>query len=362
MKYRYVKKKRKTKNKKLKDIGLPPGTLVVTAEKKMEQPKIKIIDYEKENYNIEETTKIDRNLSIIQESNIRWIIIDGITEIEVIEEIGNQFKLHPLVLEDILNTNQMPKFEDYTDYIFIVLKKLLWRKDKLDFDTEQICLVLGTNYVLTFREQESDIFDPILERIRLSKGRVRTMGADYLAYALIDIILDNYFVLQEILGEIIEEIEDKLIIEPKLDILHSIYTLKRSVIDLRKSIWPMREVINKLQREESTLISDKMQFYLRDIYDHIFRIDDSFQNSRDIISGMLDLYLSSVSNKMNDIMKVLTIISTIFIPLSFLAGFYGMNFIHMPEITSPLGYPFLIIAMILISILMIIYFKKKNWI
>ena len=328
----------------------------------MKKTKIKVIDYNKDNFIIEDFLKIEKSMIDIEEEKIRWIIIDGLTQIEIIEEIGDQFQLHPLVLEDILNINQIPKYEDYSDYIFIVLKKLFWDKEKNKFETEQISLILGKNYVLTFREQESDIFDPIFDRIRIPKGKVRIMGTDYLAYALIDIIIDNYFIVQEIVGESIEEIEDILIEDPKLETLHSIYKLKRSTLDLRKSIWPVREIINKLQREESQLIGDNMQIYLRDIYDHIFRINDSLQNYRDIISGMLDMYLSSVSNKMNDIMKVLTIISTIFIPLSFLAGFYGMNFLNMPEISSPLGYPLLILIMIIITIIMIIYFLKKKWI
>lgn len=216
--------------------------------------------------------------------------------------------------------------------------------------------------MITFSELESDTFNPILERIRGARGRIRSMKADYLAYALIDVIVDNYFLILEIIGEIIDELEDILVKNPKPELVQSIYRLKRANIDLRKSIWPLREVINKLQREQTKLISDELQIYLKDIFDHIYRISDQLENYRDIVFGMLDMYLSSVSNRMNDIMKVLTIISTVFIPLSFLTGFYGMNFIHMPEFSNPVAYPILIIIMILIAITMLIFFKRKNWI
>ncbi len=265
-------------------------------------------------------------------------------------------------MEDILNQKQRPKYEDYGEYIFIVIKRLIFIEAEKDFEIEQISLILGKNYVISFQEQSSDIFNPIFERIKTPKGRVRFMGADYLVYALIDIIIDNYFVVQETLGEIIELIEDKLIEEAEIEILQSIYHLKRTAIEMRKSIWPMRELINKLQREQSPLISDNLEIYLRDIYDHIFRISDSIQNYRDIISGMLDMYLSSVSNKMNEIMKVLTIISTIFIPLSFLAGLNGMKFAYMPELSNPFGYPIVLIFMFGISLIMIHFFRRKKWI
>jgi magnesium transporter len=237
-----------------------------------------------------------------------------------------------------------------------------WNHEKEEFDYEQISLVLGENYVLSFQERDTNLFNPIYERIQVPKGKVRSMGADYLYYVLIDIIIDNYFVILEKVGEDIEDIEDFLIQNPESETLQLIYQLKRSSIELRKSIWPMREVINKLQREQSNLIKDDLQIYLRDIYDHVFRITDLLENYRDIIFGMLDMYLSSVSNKMNDIMKVLTIISTIFIPLSFLAGFYGMNFIFMPELSSPFAYPTLITSMVIIALVMLFFFKKKKWI
>jgi magnesium transporter len=356
-------KKIKDVKKSLKKVGEPPGTLTYAGKAKKRKTKITIIDYNINDYQIREFTEITFNLLDIQNSNIRWILVDGLENIQLIEELGQQFNLHPLILEDILNPNQTPKFEDYKQYIFIVLKRVsLKNEEKKSIDTEQICFILGKNYVLTFREQHSEIFKPIIERIKIPKGRIREMSADYLTYALIDILVDNYFLLEDKLGGQMEEIEDILIDAPDIETLQDIYLLKRIIIDVKKSIWPLRDVVNKLQREESDLIGKELDVYLRDVYDHIFRINDSLQNYRDIISGMLDMYLSSVSNKMNDIMKVLTIISTIFIPLSFLAGLYGMNFAFMPELQSPFGYPILLSSMFAIATIMLVFFKRKNWI
>lgn len=270
--------------------------------------------------------------------------------------------IHPLVLEDIVSINQRPKYEDYKNYIFIVLKMINWDDAREDFSYEQVSIILGSNFVISIEEKQSNLFKPILDRIKVPKGRVRSMEADYLAYILIDLLIDHYFLTQEFLGEYIEEIEDKLIEEPEIEILQSIYKLKRIVIELRKAIWPMRDVVNEFQRGDSELVNDYLQIYLRDLYDHIYRINDTVQNYREIVTGMLDLYLSSVSNKMNDIMKVLTIISTIFIPLSFLAGFYGMNFKYMPELASPIAYPILILIMILAAGAMLGFFRYKKWI
>ncbi|MFX1356359.1 MAG: magnesium/cobalt transporter CorA [Promethearchaeota archaeon] len=354
--------KRLIKRKRTHKAGLPPGTLIYTGEKKEVETKITIIDYNDKDYKINELSDLYFNFNEIEKNVVRWIKVIGLTNEKVIEYIGKTFKLHPLVLEDILNPNQRPKFEYYGDYIFIVMRRIFFEGEERTFENEQISFVLGTNYVISFQEHDTEVFVSILERIKSGTGRIRFMGADYLDYTLIDVLIDNYFIILEEIGEKIEEIEDILIYEPQPETLQKIYDLKRKNIELRKSIWPTREVISKLQREESKLISADLQIYLRDIYDHIFRITDLLDNYRDIVFGMLDIYLSSISNKMNDIMKVLTIISTIFIPLSFLAGFYGMNFIYMPELSNPFAYPILIIVMISIGILMILFFKKKKWI
>ena len=347
--------------KKKKKIGLPPGTLIYTGDKVKERTKIKVTEYTEDRYNYKEYKDIPPNLTKFEKPLIKWIDVYGLAQIEIIEEIGKQFNLHPLVLEDILNPDQIPKLEDYGSYIFTVLKKLTWNQEKEDFEYEQISLILGENYVISFQERDTRLFNPIYERIYVPKGRLRLMGTDYLFYALIDITIDNYFIVLEKVGEDIEDIEDILIKNPEPETLQHIYKLKRSSIELRKSFWPIREVINKLQREQSNLIKDELQIYLRDIYDHVFRISDLLENYRDIIFGMLDMYLSSVSNKMNDIMKVLTMISTIFIPLSFLAGFYGMNMIVYRNSQYDL-LMIIIVIMIIIGLLMFIFFKKKRWI
>ena len=361
-KFIYPLKKAFHSGKRKQKVGLPPGTLHYTGEKHEIETKVSIIDYNESKYNIQDLETFQIDFTTIEKTFIRWIKVTGFSNLKLIENLGKQFNLHPLVLEDILNPNQRSKFEDYEDFIFIVIKRLFYNDIENDFDNEQISLILGENYVISFQEHESEIFNPILDRIKIPKGKVRMMGADYLIYTLIDVTIDNYFIVLELIGEMIENIEDELIQNPKRETLQAVYNLKRKTIDFRKLIWPMREVINQLQREQSKLIRDELQIYLRDIYDHIFRITDLLENYRDIIFGMLDMYLSSVSNRMNEIMKVLTIISTIFMPLSFLAGFYGMNFLYMPELSNLFAYPILIIVMSSITAVMIYFFKRKKWI
>lgn len=347
--------------KKKEKVGYPPGTLVYTGDKKKVDTKIKVIDYDEESYDFKEYSDIEDNFNQIEKNKVRWIKITGLAQVDIIEEIGKQFNLHPLVLEDILNTYQRPKFEVSGDYIFIIIERIFWNVEDAVFEHEQVSLILGSNYVISLEEHETNIFNPIIERIRVPRGKVRFMAADYLLYALIDIIIDNYFIILEITSEKIEDIENELISNPSPDTLQAIYKLKRATIELRKSVWPLRELVNMLQREPTKLIRDSLQIYLRDLYDHIYKINDLLEGYRDIIFGMLDMYLSSISNRMNEIMKVLTIISTIFIPLSFLAGFYGMNFQYMPELSNPFAYPLLIIGMIIVGGLMLYYFKRKKW-
>jgi magnesium transporter len=343
-------------------VGLPPGTPIFTGEIIDVDTIVQIIDYNENESKILDNVDINFDLLNIHKNWVRWIKITGLTNEKIFEKLGHEFNLHSLVLEDILHPYQRPKFEDYDSYIFIVIKCISSEQDSKEVKSEQISLILGKQYMISIQERESDILKPLIDRIQIPKGRLRSMGPDYLTYALIDVVVDNYFLILEDFGQIIEEVEDTLIENPKPEVLQTIYNLKRSTIDLRKSMWPMREVTNKLQRQQSELISNDLQIYLRDIYDHIFRITDLLENYRDIIFGMLDMYLSSVSNRMNDIMKVLTIISTVFIPLSFLAGFYGMNFQNMPELRNPFAYPILIIVMLLIFGGMLWFFRRKGWI
>lgn len=308
-----------------------------------------------------EAKEVEECFPFKDKPTVTWINIDGIQRIDVIEKIGKHFNLHPLALEDIVNTGQRPKMEDFVDYIFVVLKMLHYDEKEKETKAEQLSLVLGPNWVISFQENEGDVFDPIRERIRADKGRIRKMGADYLVYALIDAVVDNYFIILEKIGEKIEEIEDELVANPAPETLQAIHNLKRQMIFLRKSVWPLREVISRLERWESQLINKSTDIYLRDVYDHTIQVIDAIETFRDMLSGMLDIYLSSVSNRMNEVMKVLTIIATIFIPLTLVAGLYGMNFRYMPELEWPWGYPLVLFVMFVIGVLMLIYFRKKKW-
>jgi len=279
----------------------------------------------------------------------------------IIEKIGKHFSIHPLILEDILHTGQRPKMEDFEDYIFLVVKMFYYDEKDDEIKMEQVSLLLGSNFVISFQEREGDIFDPIRERIRNHKGRIRMMKADYLGYALLDTIVDNYFIILEKVGENIENMEEELVTRPTPETLQTIHNLKRELIVLRKSIWPLREVVNSLERGESPLINEATGVYLRDVYDHTIQVIDTIETFRDMVSGMLDIYLSSISNKMNEVMKVLTIIATIFIPLTFVAGIYGMNFEFMPELKWHWGYFAALLVMVAVAVIMVFYFRRKRW-
>ena len=347
--------------KRSKKAGLPPGTLVHIGERKTEKIKITIMDYDETQFQVRETETLEECYPFKDRPTIIWINIDGIHEIDTLEKLGDCFSLHPLTLEDILNTDQRPKIEDYGEYIFIVLK-MLYPDDKTgEILAEQVSLVLGKNFVISFQEREGDIFNSVRERIRSGKGRIRKMGADYLVYSLLDSIVDNYFIILEKLGERIELLEEKLIINPVPETINLIHKLKREMIFLRRSVWPLREVIGSIERGESSLIKGSTNIYLRDVYDHTIQVIDTIETFRDILSGMLDIYLSSVSNRLNAVMKVLTIIATIFMPLTFIAGIYGMNFKYMPELEWRLGYPVILLTMVSIGVLMLVSFRKKKW-
>jgi len=347
--------------KRSRKIGLPPGTIVHVGEKKVNKAKITIIDYDEAYFQEKEAKKVEECFPFKDKPTVTWINIDGVHQVDIIEKIGKHFDLHPLVLEDIVNTGQRPKMEDFVDYIFIVLKMLYYAEKRNETNAEQVSLILGSNFVISFQESEGDVFDPIRERIRSDKGRIRKMGADYLAYALMDEAVDNYFMILEKLGERIEDIEDELVTNPTPETLQTIHNLKREMIFLRKSVWPLREVISRLERWESSLIQESTGIYLRDVYDHTIQVIDAIETFRDMLSGMLDIYLSSISNRMNEVMKVLTIIATIFIPLTLIAGIYGMNFKYMPELEQPWGYPVVFFTMFIIGIVMVIYFRTKKW-
>ncbi|MBN2299025.1 MAG: magnesium/cobalt transporter CorA [Deltaproteobacteria bacterium] len=348
--------------KRSEKSGLPPGSLVHVGEKKLEKAQISIIDFDETRYQELAPAAIEEWFPFKDKPTITWINIDGLHETDLIEKIGRHFGFHPLLLEDILNTGGRPKIEDFGDHIFVVLK-MLYQEEGNDSEllSEQISLIFGENYVITFQESEGDIFDPIRERIRKGKGRVRKESADYLAYIIIDAIVDNYFNVLEDIADYIEDTEEILLAKPDAETLQTIHGLKNDALFLRKSIWPLREIISFLEREESTLIRKTTRIYFRDVYDHTIQVMDTLDTFRDIISGMLDTYLSSMSNRMNEVMKVLTIFASIFIPLTFMAGVYGMNFEYMPELKWPWAYPVLWVLMLTVGITMVVAFKRKKW-
>ncbi len=345
-----------------KKVGNPPGTLIYTGEKRDEKIKVKMIEYNDSDYNEKEIEEnlIDKCLTFKDTKEISWLNIEGIHKLEIIEKIGNYVKIHPLVLEDIVNVNQRPKIENFDDYIYLILKILDYDENKNEVILEQISIIFSSNYVITFREKSSELFNPIINRIRTKKGQIRKMGTDYLVYSLIDIVIDYYFLILENIGEKIEDMEAELVTNPTESTLQNIHQMKRGLLTLRRSIWPLREVINRLLRRELPFIHEESNLYFRDLYDHTIQIIDTIETLRDILSGMLDIYLSSVSNKMNEVMKVLTVIATIFIPLTFLTGIFGINFIALPNIYWE-GIIITLVAMLIVTIFMVIYFKRKNW-
>ncbi len=356
------KNKLKLVKKRSSKAGLPPGTLVHVGEKKVESVRITFIDYDKENFQEKQVPSIEECLKLKDTPTVSWINIDGLHDIELLEKLGKGFELHPLILEDILSTGQRPKFEDHEKHIFIVLKMLSFSQESQSVETEQVSLILGPNYVISFQERIGDVFEPIRERIRNAKGRIRKMGPDYLAYSLLDAVVDNYFIILERFGEKIESMEEEVIGDPTEKTVQQIHSLKREMIFMRKSIWPLRELIGGIQKSESSLINETTDIYMRDVYDHTIQIIDTIESFRDMVSGLLDIYLSSLSNKMNAVMKVLTIIATLFIPLTFVAGIYGMNFEYMPELKVRWAYGAVWLVMITIAVIMLFYFRRKKWI
>ncbi len=342
-------------------VGLPPGTLVHVGEESAREVKITRIAYDEAHFEQDGAATMDACLPLKGGQGATWIDVDGIHQVNILEQLGECLGIHSLVLEDILNTDQRPKLDVFDDYLFIVLKVFRYDEPGSGMEVEQISLILGAGFLVSFQEKPGDVFDPIRERIRIGKGRIRKMRVDYLAYALVDAIVDHYFVVLEQIAEKIELLEEELVADPTPETLQTIHDLKRDLIFLRKSVWPLREVIGGLERGESPLIGESIDIYLRDVYDHTIQVIDTLETFRDMVSGMLDMYLSSVSNRMNEVMKLLTIIATIFIPLTLIAGIYGMNFRYMPELEWPWGYPMVWLVMLGIAVLMLVYFRGKRW-
>ncbi len=344
-----------------KKKGLPPGTLVHVGEKKTAGVRARIIEYNQNDFNIRDVETVPDCCDPLLEESILWLDVVGIHQVDRIEDIGNRFNIHPLVMEDILNTNQRPKFEQWDDYGFFVLKLLHFNIDTFEIQPEQTSFILKKGLVISFQETEQDDFIPVINRILNDQGRIRKLEADYLLYSLIDSIVDNYFDILEKAGTVIEELEDSLISNPVEKIISTIHTMKREMMLLRKSVWPLREVISRIERGECPIVQETTLIYFKDIHDHIIQIVDTIELFRDMLSSMVDIYLSSVNNRMSQVMKLLTVITTIFIPLSFITGIYGMNFHFMPGLEWRYTFYLILSLMGLIAFFMLFYFKKKNW-
>jgi magnesium transporter len=344
-----------------KKVGSSPGTLVHIGEPKVDEVNISIIDYTADQIRTQPVAHIEDLAPLRDSPTNSWINIEGLHDLAFMETLGASFGIHPLTLEDILNTGHRPKTDEFDTYVYIVLKMLHYNDDNYTVVSEQVSFILGAHFLMTFQEAPGDAFSPVRERLLKGKGRIRQRGCDYLAYALIDAIVDQYFTIMEKMGERIEVLEEQLTDNAETDIVRQIHNLKREVIHLRKQVWPMRDMLSRLTKGEFDLMEQANYIYWGDVYDHIVQLMDTIESYRDALSGMLDLYLTTISNRMNQVMKVLTIMATIFIPLTFIAGVYGMNFKQMPELEWPWGYGLIWAVMITIAVVMIILFKKKKW-
>lgn len=341
--------------------GMAPGALQHIGKQKVENSQITLWTYDEKTYEEKTITNVEDCKQLINKDKMNWVNVDGAHDLNIIESLGKQFGLHALLLEDILNTTHRPKIEEFEDCFFVVVKMLRYIEGEKSVNVEQMSIVLKENLVLSFQEQSQDIFKPMCERLQAGKGKLRSSGADYLVYRILDAIADGYFTVLEKIGEDIELMEEQFLENPNDAFISSVYQMKREMLFIRKAIYPLRDVVVQLQRSDSPFISDTTAPFLRDMYDHTIQATDTVDTFRDLLANMLDNYLSIMSHKMNAVMKVLTIIATIFIPLTFIAGVYGMNFKYMPELEWPLGYPVIWGVMITVVIVMVAYFKKKRW-
>jgi len=321
-----------------KPVGAAPGALIHDGDQKAKQVSTSLLHYSQDHLREKESISIEEFNQLRKQDGISWFNINGLHDVDFIGQLGKDVGIHPLTLEDIVNTRQRPKIDDYDDYLYLVFKMLVFDQQAEVVKSEQISLIVGDGFVISLQEIDGDIFGPVRERIRRGQGRIRKAGSSYLAYALIDSVVDHYFIILENLGEKIETLEQELVDNPSEQLLESIHRLKREMILFRKHVWPMREMVNRLIKTESPLVHESTGIFYTDVYDHVVQITDTIESFRDILSGMLDLYLSTVSNRMNEVMKMLTIMATIFIPLTFIAGIYGMNFEFMPELRMKYGY------------------------
>jgi magnesium transporter len=341
--------------------GAAPGTLVFIGEQQMDEVEVSLIDYTELELKEGRVDRVEDTFDHLDSQDVTWVNIGGLHDVEAIRTLGDHLDLHPLLLEDVVNTTQRPKFEEYDEHLFLTMKMITFDQEEHHTTIEHVSIVLGRDYVLSFQEKVGDVFEPVRERIRRGKGRIRKRGADYLAYALLDTIVDNYFLTLEALGEEVAQLEEELMADPSPDVMRRIHTLKRETILIRRSISPLREVVSAFNRGESELVEERNGIYIRDLYDHTIQVADIVDTYRDVISSLMDLHISLVSNRMNEVMKVLTIIATIFIPLTFIAGIYGMNFENMPELGWHYAYLAVWVVIIIVGVSMVLYFRRLKW-
>jgi magnesium transporter len=345
----------------VKKPGTAPGTLVHSGEQMVERPVITYMDYDAEELHEAQVSDVAGCVPMKDSPTVSWIDVDGLHDVELVRRLGEEFGWHPLMLEDIVSVGQRPKLEEYDGALYIVIQMLRWNTTTQQADQEQLSLVLGDRYVFTFQERVGDVFDSVRERLRTSRGRIRARGPDYLTYALIDAVVDNYFVVLEGIGQLTEGLEEEVIVDPRERTIQRLHALKRELLSIRRAVWPLRDLMSSLVRDELERFTDETQVYLRDVHDHAVHVLDTVEALRDVVSGMMDLYLSTVSFRTNEIMKVLTVMASIFIPLTFFAGVYGMNFQHMPELHLWWAYPTLLVLMLVLAGSMVAFFKRKGW-
>jgi len=346
--------------------GTQPGTIIV--DENAEQPIIFLIDYNQTELIHKQISYPEECLNYLDTESVSWVDVQGLGSKDILQRLGQTFDLHPLILEDIVNMVERPKIEDYEEQLVIIAHMVVPNHNNGSFYSEQVSLVLGKYYVLTVQEEpEHDCFDGVRMRINKNKGIIRRQNSDYLAYSLLDAIIDGFFPVLELYGERIDDLEEEVIVNPSQQTLQKIYQIRRELLQLRRAIWPQRDAINSLIRDGSELISDDVRIYLRDCYDHAVQVMDIVETYRELVAGLMDVYLSAISNKMNEIMKMLTVVSSIFIPLTFIAGVYGMNFNteksphNMPELNWYWGYPLCLGVMTLIAISLIYFFWRRGW-
>jgi magnesium transporter len=338
-------------------VGAKPGTLMINSH--AQRPKIRVIKYKPDHLEEHDVAVVAELKDLLEESTVCWIDVQGLGDENVLREFADLFAIHSLALEDVVNVPQRPKIERFEKHTLCITRMALLRDEGIE--PEQVSLFVGPNYVLTFQERSGDVFDPIRNRIRQGGPMLRSSGPSYLAYALLDAVIDGYYPILETLGEKLEALEDEIVANPQPAVLHEIHQTKRDLLAVRRAIWPQREAVNALIRDENPLITETVRVYLRDCYDHCVQIMDGVETYRELAAGLMDVYLSSVGNRQNEIMKVLTIMASIFIPLTFMAGLYGMNFENMPELHTPWAYPFLLAAMAMVAAGMIVYFRRRGW-